>query len=125
MVGAQTSLTVGLIAVAIGLSLGVALGAWAAARGGWVDEALSRLSDLIFAFPAVLIAILITSVLGASARERHPCHRHLQHPGVRPRDARRGARHVEPGFRARRDGHGPRSARHHRCATCCPTSRAC
>ena len=68
MVGARTSIAVGLIAVAIGMSLGVTLGAWAAARGGWVDEALSRTSDLIFAFPAVLIAILITSVLGASAR---------------------------------------------------------
>jgi peptide/nickel transport system permease protein len=68
MVGAQTSITVGLVAVALGMSAGVALGAWAAARGGWVDEALSRTSDLIFAFPAVLIAILITSVLGASAR---------------------------------------------------------
>ena len=68
MVGAQTSIAVGLIAVALGMSLGVSLGAWAAARGGWVDEALSRTSDLIFAFPAVLIAILITSVLGASAR---------------------------------------------------------
>ena len=67
MVGARTSLAVGLIAVSLGMSLGVTLGAWAAARGGWVDEALSRTSDLIFAFPAVLIAILITSVLGASA----------------------------------------------------------
>jgi len=68
MVGAQTSITVGLIAVALGMSVGVALGAWAAARGGWVDEMLSRTSDLIFAFPAVLTAILITSVMGASAR---------------------------------------------------------
>lgn len=68
MVGAQTSIAVGLIAVALGMSAGVALGAWAAARGGWVDEMLSRTSDLIFAFPAVLTAILITSVLGASAR---------------------------------------------------------
>ncbi len=67
MVGAQTSITVGLIAVVLGMSVGVTLGAWAAGRGGWVDEALSRTSDLIFAFPAVLIAILITSVLGASA----------------------------------------------------------
>ncbi len=67
MVGAQVSISVGLIAVVLGLSAGVMLGAWAAARGGWVDEALSRVSDLIFAFPAVLIAILITSVLGASA----------------------------------------------------------
>jgi peptide/nickel transport system permease protein len=68
MVGAQTSITVGLIAVILGMSAGVALGAWAAARGGWVDEMLSRTSDLIFAFPAVLTAILITSVLGASAK---------------------------------------------------------
>jgi peptide/nickel transport system permease protein len=68
MVGAETSITVGVIAVALGMSAGVALGAWAAQHGGWVDEALSRMSDLIFAFPAVLIAILITSVLGASAR---------------------------------------------------------
>ena len=68
MVGARTSMAVGLVAVALGMSAGVVLGAWAAARGGWVDEALSRTSDLIFAFPAVLIAILITSVLGASAQ---------------------------------------------------------
>jgi len=68
MVGAETSIAVGLIAVALGMSAGVALGAWAAQRGGWVDEALSRTSDLIFAFPAVLTAILITSVLGASAK---------------------------------------------------------
>jgi peptide/nickel transport system permease protein len=67
MVGARTSLAVGLIAVGLGMSAGVTLGAWASARGGWVDELLSRTSDLIFAFPAVLIAILITSVMGASA----------------------------------------------------------
>jgi peptide/nickel transport system permease protein len=67
MVGARTSLAVGLIAVGLGMMAGVALGLWAAARGGWVDEALSRASDLVFAFPAVLIAILITSVMGASA----------------------------------------------------------
>jgi len=68
MVGAQISITVGLISVALGMVLGVVLGVWAAAHGGWVDEVLSRTSDLIFAFPAVLIAILITSVMGASAR---------------------------------------------------------
>lgn len=68
MVGAETSIAVGLLAVSIGMAAGVALGAWAAARGGWVDEMLSRTSDLIFAFPAVLIAILIASVLGANAR---------------------------------------------------------
>src|SRR6185503_9305005 len=53
MVGARTSLAVGLIAVGLGMLAGVTLGAWAAARGGWVDEMLSRASDLVFAFPAV------------------------------------------------------------------------
>ncbi|MBL8675472.1 MAG: ABC transporter permease [Rhodospirillales bacterium] len=67
MVGAQTSITVGLIAVSIGMTAGICLGAWAAARRGWVDEVLSRFNDLLFAFPAVLMAILITSVFGASA----------------------------------------------------------
>jgi peptide/nickel transport system permease protein len=66
MVGAQTSVSVGLIAVSIGLVLGVALGAWAAARRGWVDEILSRFADLVFAIPALLLAILITAVFGAN-----------------------------------------------------------
>ena len=68
MMGAQTSIAVGLVAVSLGMAAGIALGAWAAARGGWVDELLSRTSDLVFAFPAVLIAILIASVLGATAK---------------------------------------------------------
>src|SRR4029079_6874748 len=65
MVGAQTSVSVGLIAVSIGLVLGIALGAWAAQRRGWADEILSRFADLVFSIPALLIAILMTSVLGA------------------------------------------------------------
>jgi peptide/nickel transport system permease protein len=40
MVGAETSIAVGLIAVGIGMSGGVVLGGWAAASGGWVDDAL-------------------------------------------------------------------------------------
>jgi peptide/nickel transport system permease protein len=50
--------------VAIGVSIGVALGALAAARGGWVDEALMRASDFAFAFPALLTAVLLTAVHG-------------------------------------------------------------
>jgi peptide/nickel transport system permease protein len=67
MVGARSSIVVGLVAVGLGLSLGVLLGALAAARGGWVDEVLSRLSDLVFAFPAVLSAVLITAIYGPGA----------------------------------------------------------
>ena len=67
MVGARSSIVVGLVAVGLGLSLGVVLGALAAARGGWLDELLSRISDLVFAFPAVLSAVLITAIYGPGA----------------------------------------------------------
>ncbi|MDE3239315.1 MAG: ABC transporter permease [Paracoccaceae bacterium] len=68
MVGARTSIMVAIVAVAIGIAGGVPLGLWAAAnRGRWVDEIIQRGSDLVFAFPAIVTAILITSVFGPSA----------------------------------------------------------
>ncbi|MFO7709586.1 MAG: ABC transporter permease [Desulfobacterales bacterium] len=66
MTGAVNSIIVGLVTVAIGLTLGVGLGLLAAYRGRFTDEAVMRLSDLLFGFPAVLTAILITSILGPS-----------------------------------------------------------
>ena len=66
MVGAVNSIIVGLVTVAIGLSLGVLLGLASAYYGSWVDESIMRFSDLLFGFPAVLTAILITSILGPS-----------------------------------------------------------
>lgn len=68
MVGARTSIAVAVVAVGIGILLGVPLGLAAAARkGSLLDEIIMRGNDLIFAFPALLIAILITAVFGASA----------------------------------------------------------
>ena len=67
MYGARNSITVGVVAVGIGATIGIALGLLAAAKRGWADEIVSRLADLMFAFPAVLSAILITAVFGASA----------------------------------------------------------
>ncbi|MGE0724320.1 MAG: ABC transporter permease [Alphaproteobacteria bacterium] len=64
MVGARNSITVGIVAVAIGCSIGTALGLTAAARRGWVEELVMRLSDFTFAFPAILSAIMITALLG-------------------------------------------------------------
>ncbi len=66
LAGAATSLAVSVLAVGIGLGVGVPMGLWAALRGGWVDEAVSRTGDLIFAFPALLSAILLTAVAGPS-----------------------------------------------------------
>jgi peptide/nickel transport system permease protein len=68
MVGARTSLAVALLAVGIGIGLGVPLGlAAAATRGSWLDEVIMRGNDLVFAFPSLVIAILITAVFGPSA----------------------------------------------------------
>jgi peptide/nickel transport system permease protein len=67
MVGARNSIAVALVAVGIGMGVGVPLGCLAAARGGVLDEALMRLNDLVFAFPALLSAIMITAVFGPGA----------------------------------------------------------
>ena len=68
MVGARTSIAVALVAVGIGMGLGVPLGLWAAARQGtMVDELIMRGNDLVFAFPSLVIAILITAIFGAGA----------------------------------------------------------
>ncbi|MGD2271531.1 MAG: ABC transporter permease [Desulfobacterales bacterium] len=66
MVGAVNSIIVGLVTVAIGLSIGVVLGLVSAYYGRLVDETIMRFSDFLFGFPAVLTAILITSILGPS-----------------------------------------------------------
>jgi peptide/nickel transport system permease protein len=68
MMGARTSIAVALLAVGIGMTLGVPLGLLAAAqRGSFLDEVIMRGNDLVFAFPSLVIAILITAVFGASA----------------------------------------------------------
>lgn len=68
MVGARTSIAVAFVAVFIGMGLGVPLGLAAAAkRGSLLDEVIGRGNDLIFAFPSLLIAILITATFGPSA----------------------------------------------------------
>ncbi len=67
MIGARNSIAVAVVAVVIGMGIGVPLGCWAAARGGFVDETLMRFNDLVFAFPALLSAIMITAVFGPGA----------------------------------------------------------
>jgi peptide/nickel transport system permease protein len=52
------------LAVGIGLAVGVAFGLLASARRGWVEEAVMRASDFTFAFPALLSAIMMTAIVG-------------------------------------------------------------
>lgn len=66
LAGARNSIAVALVAVGIGIGIGAPLGLLAAARGGLIDEIIMRANDMVFAFPALLLAILLTAVLGPS-----------------------------------------------------------
>ena len=67
MVGARNSIVVATLAVAIGLIGGGALGLLAALRRGWIDEVVMRATDLTFAFPALLTAVLVSALNGPGA----------------------------------------------------------
>jgi peptide/nickel transport system permease protein len=62
--GASISLKVGVIAVSISMIIGTLLGAISGYYGGWIDEVIMRLMDVLFAFPAILLAIAILAALG-------------------------------------------------------------
>ena len=64
LAGARVSLLVGVIAVGIGLAFGVALGLVAASAKGLVEDAIMKFCDFTFAFPALLMAILLTATYG-------------------------------------------------------------
>lgn len=64
LVGARSSLAVGLAAVGLGLLVGASLGLLAAARPGWVDVLVQRVADVSLAFPALLTAIVLAAVWG-------------------------------------------------------------
>ena len=67
MAGARSSIMVSLVAVVLGAGIGVPLGSLAAATGGPVDQAVMRTTDLAFAFPALLTAVMITALAGPGA----------------------------------------------------------
>jgi peptide/nickel transport system permease protein len=64
--GARVSLLVGLVVVSISAAVGTVLGSIAGYYGGLVDEAISRVIDILLAFPGLLLAIAVVAVLGPS-----------------------------------------------------------
>jgi peptide/nickel transport system permease protein len=66
MVGARTILVVGIISVGLAAVVGVPLGMLAGQAGGWVDEVVMRVSDVVYAFPALLLAMLLAAIYGGS-----------------------------------------------------------
>ncbi|MBY3555154.1 ABC transporter permease [Modestobacter lapidis] len=66
MYGARISLMIGVLAVLIGLVIGVPLGMIAGYYGGWADLAISRFADMMFAFTSILLALTLVAVLGVN-----------------------------------------------------------
>src|SRR3954471_20421046 len=64
--GARISLMVGIVVVSVSSAIGIVLGSIAGYFGGRVDEAISRVVDILLAFPGLLLAIALVAVLGPS-----------------------------------------------------------
>jgi peptide/nickel transport system permease protein len=64
LVGGRASISIGFVVVFITASIGIIYGAIAGYYGGWVDEIMMRFVDVVFAFPALLLALVIVTVLG-------------------------------------------------------------
>lgn len=64
--GARISLTIGLVVVGSAGTFGTLVGLIAGYRRGWVDEVLMRVTDVFFAFPALILAMAIAGALGPS-----------------------------------------------------------
>ncbi|AGT09402.1 ABC transporter permease subunit [Paracoccus aminophilus] len=62
--GAQYSLFIGIVVVAIALTGGIIIGLIAGFFGGWVDNVIMRVMDVVLAFPSLLLALVLVAVLG-------------------------------------------------------------
>lgn len=67
VVGTRTTLTMAAAGTALGLAVGLGIGLGSGYAGGRLDEAIMRLVDIVMSFPSLLLALLVVSVLGASA----------------------------------------------------------
>jgi peptide/nickel transport system permease protein len=68
LLGARVSLSIAGSVVALAAGVGITIGLVAGYYGGWLDALLMRCMDIVFAFPAVLLALAMVSVLGTSTR---------------------------------------------------------
>ncbi|RYZ78516.1 MAG: ABC transporter permease, partial [Proteobacteria bacterium] len=66
--GARTSLSISFAVVVLSASIGLLVGSWSAYHGGWRDLVVSRILDMVQAFPGFLLALALVAVMGPSAK---------------------------------------------------------
>jgi len=64
--GARNTISIAFLITFLAFTMGILTGFLAAAKGGWVDMALSRLVDILMAFPTLIFALIVLSILGTS-----------------------------------------------------------
>ncbi|MCZ4283157.1 ABC transporter permease [Kiloniella laminariae] len=64
--GARTTITIAFVVTILSFTMGIFLGFLAAVVGGWVDQLISRCVDILMAFPTLIFALMVLSVLGTS-----------------------------------------------------------
>lgn len=67
MQGMLVSITVAILVEIVDIVMGVSIGVLAGFYGGWIDQILARFTDIMFAFPGLLFAIMLTGIFGQSA----------------------------------------------------------
>ncbi len=73
--GARISLVIGIVVVGLAASVGTLVGVVAGYFGGWLDEGLMRLTDVFFAFPALILAMADLGGTRTQPDQRHDRHR--------------------------------------------------
>ena len=66
LVGGRISLAVGLVAVMFSTSIGIVLGAIAGFSGGWIDQLIMRVVDVVLSFPVIILLLCVASLVGPS-----------------------------------------------------------
>ena len=66
LVGGRISLAVGLVAVFFSTSIGLVLGSLAGFYGGWVDQVIMRVVDVVLSFPVIILLLCVASLIGPS-----------------------------------------------------------
>ncbi|MCH7659512.1 MAG: ABC transporter permease [Euryarchaeota archaeon] len=62
--GTRSAFKVGMLVVLVSLAVGILVGGFSGYYGGWIDEVMMRIVDTIFAFPGLILALIIVAVLG-------------------------------------------------------------
>ena len=119
---ARISVEVALVAVGVGLIGGTIIGILAAYFGGWIDLALMRLMELLFSFPAILLAVILMASLGTSILNAMLAIGIIFIPGLLAAGARVDQRRAAPAIYRCGPHHRHERRAHRACARSCPTS---